>query len=237
METQKRRWKSLIGYAVLILAICLLLYYYREVYGSFLEAARFFRSKKRLNDFVASFGPYAPFTFIGLQILQILFAPVPGELTGFIGGYLFGIGPAFVYSTVGLTLGSMLAFLISRRLGLPFVRRFVGQEIMGKFDYLMEHQGAFFSFIFFLIPGLPKDYFCYLLGLSPMHVLTFLIISTIGRIPGTLLLTMQGQAVRSEDYRAFFVVLGLALLLIVLTIIYRDRIEDWLKHEKPGEKQ
>ena len=237
METQKRRWKSLIGYAVLILAICLLLYYYREVYGGFLEAARFFRSKKRLNDFVASFGPYAPFTFIGLQILQILFAPVPGELTGFIGGYLFGIGPAFVYSTVGLTLGSMLAFLISRRLGLPFVRRFVGQEIMGKFDYLMEHQGAFFSFIFFLIPGLPKDYFCYLLGLSPMHVLTFLIISTIGRIPGTLLLTMQGQAVRSEDYRAFFVVLGLALLLIVLTIIYRDRIEDWLKHEKPGEKQ
>jgi uncharacterized membrane protein YdjX (TVP38/TMEM64 family) len=107
---------------------------------------------------------------------------------------------------------------------------------MGKFDYLMEHQGAFFSFIFFLIPGLPKDYFCYLLGLSPMHVLTFLIISTIGRIPGTLLLTMQGQAVRSEDYRAFFVVLGLALLVIVITIIYRDRIEDWLKHKKPGEK-
>jgi len=237
METQKRRWKSLIGYAVLILAICLLLYYYREVYGSFLEAARFFRSKKRLNDFVASFGPYAPFTFIGLQILQILFAPVPGELTGFIGGYLFGIGPAFVYSTVGLTLGSMLAFLISRRLGMPFVRRFVGQEIMGKFDYLMEHQGAFFSFIFFLIPGLPKDYFCYLLGLSPMHFLTFLVISTVGRIPGTRMLAMQGQAVRSENYRAFFVVLGLGLLLIVLTLIYRDRIEKWLHKKHPPQNK
>jgi len=237
MENQKRRWKWLIGYAVLILAICLLLYYYREAYGGFLDVVRFFRSKKRLNDFVASFGSYAPFTFIGLQILQVLFAPIPGELTGFIGGYLFGIGPGFVYSTMGLTLGSMFAFSIARRLGMPFVRRFVGQEIMGKFDYLMEHQGAFFSFIFFLIPGLPKDYFCYLLGLSPMHVLTFLIISTIGRIPGTLLLTMQGQAVRSEDYRAFFVVLGLALLVIVLTIIYRDRIEDWLKHKRPGEKQ
>jgi uncharacterized membrane protein YdjX (TVP38/TMEM64 family) len=97
----------------------------------------------------------------------------------------------------------------------------------------MEHKGAFFSFVFFLIPGLPKDYFCYLLGLSPMHFLTFLIISTVGRIPGTLLLTMQGQAIRSEDYRAFFVILGLALLSIVLTIIYRDWIESWLKVKKP----
>jgi len=214
------------------LAVCLLLYYYREAYDGFREAVRFFSSKKRVNDFVASFGSWAPFAFIGLQVFQVLFAPVPGELTGFIGGYLFGIGPGFVYSTVGLCLGSLGAFLISRRLGLPFVRRFVGPEIMGKFDHLMEHQGAFFSFIFFLIPGLPKDYFCYLLGLSPMHVLTFLVISSIGRIPGTLLLTLQGQAIRSEDYRAFFVVLGVALFLFTLTVIYRDRIEGWLKHEK-----
>ena len=88
---------------------------------------------------------------------------------------------------------------------------------------------SFFSFIFFLIPGMPKDYFCYLLGLSPLHVLTFFVISTVGRIPGTLLLTMQGQAIRSENYRAFFVVLGLLLLFLVVTLIYRDRIESWLK--------
>lgn len=236
MDNKKRRLKLLIGYGALLLGVCLLLYYYREAYDGFREAVRFFSSKKRVNNFVASFGSWAPFAFMGLQILQVLFAPVPGELTGFIGGYLFGIGPGFVYSTVGLSLGSLGAFLISRRLGLPFVRRFVGPEIMGKFDHLMEHQGAFFSFIFFLIPGLPKDYFCYLLGLSPMHVLTFLVISSIGRIPGTLLLALQGQAVRSEDYRAFFVVLGLALSLFVFTIIYRDRIEGWLKHGKNSEE-
>jgi uncharacterized membrane protein YdjX (TVP38/TMEM64 family) len=108
----------------------------------------------------------------------------------------------------------------------------VGDEVMKKFDYLMEHTGAIISLIFFFIPGLPKDYFCYLLGLSPMHVLTFFVISTIGRIPGTLLLSLQGQAVRSEDYRGFFVVVGVALFLFALTIIFRDRIEIWLKHKK-----
>ncbi len=232
MENQERRWKWLLGYGFFLLALGLLLYYYREAYQGFHDGWHFFSSKERLNHFIASFGPYAPLAFIGLQILQILLAPIPGEFTGFIGGYLFGTGPGFIYSTVGLTLGSLLAFLISRRLGLPFIRRFVGKEIMDKFDYLMEHKGAFFSFVFFLIPGMPKDYFCYLLGLSPLHVLTFFVISTVGRIPGTLLLTMQGQAIRSENYRAFFVVLGLALLFLVITLIYRDRIESWLKHPK-----
>ncbi len=226
--------KALMGYGVLLLLLCLLLYYYKEAYLWFREMVRFFSSKNQVAALVGSFGPFAPLAFVGLQTLQVLFAPIPGELTGFIGGYLFGTGLGFFFSTLGLTAGSLLAFLIARRLGLPFVRRFVGEELMRKFDYLMEHQGAFFSLIFFFIPGLPKDYFCYLLGLSPMHVLTFFIISTIGRIPGTLLLSLQGQAVRSEDYRGFFVVIGVALFFVALTIIYRDRIESWLKHKKRG---
>jgi len=236
MDKPEKHWKWILGYGLLSLGLCVLFYYYREAYQGVREAVRFFSSKTRVSAYVGSFGPYAPLSFIGLQILQVLLAPVPGELTGFIGGYLFGTGKGFIYSTIGLTAGSWLAFLISRRFGMPFVRRFVGREIMQKFDYLMEHQGAFFSFIFFLLPGLPKDYFCYLLGLSPMHVLTFLIISTVGRIPGTLLLTMQGQAVRSENYRGFFVVLGLGLFLIVLMLIYRDRVEKWLHRKHPHQK-
>ena len=216
----------------MVLGLCLLLYYYKEVYLGFRELVRFFSSRNRVSAFVASFGSLAPLVFMGIQFLQVLFAPIPGELTGFIGGFLFGTGAGFIYSTIGLTLGSWVAFLIARRLGFSFVRRFVAKEIMDKFDYLMEHQGAFFSFIVFIIPGLPKDYFCYLLGLSPMHVLTFLMVSTIGRIPGTLLLSMQGEAVRSEDYRAFFVVLGLGLFALVLTLIYRDRVESWLRTSK-----
>jgi uncharacterized membrane protein YdjX (TVP38/TMEM64 family) len=229
---QKPNWKWILGYALVVLGLCLLLYYYKEAYLGFRDLVRFFSSRTRVSAFVSSFGPFAPLAFMGIQFLQVLFAPIPGEFTGFIGGYLFGTGAGFIYSTIGLTLGSWVAFLIARRLGFSFVRRFVAKEIMDKFDYLMEHQGAFFSFIFFIIPGLPKDYFCYLLGLSPMHILTFLVVSTIGRIPGTLLLSMQGEAVRSEDYRAFFVVLGLGLLALVFTLIYRDRIDSWLRIKK-----
>ena len=237
MANNKFTWKSALGYGVLILGLCFLLYYYREAYLIVRSAIRFFSKREAVLAFVASYGGYAPLVFLGVQFLQVLVAPIPGELTGFVGGYLFGVGEGFLYSTVGLTAGSWVAFLISRRFGLPFVRRFVGKETMDKFDYLMEHKGAFFSFIFFLIPGMPKDYFCYLLGLSPMHVMTFLVISTVGRIPGTLVLTLQGQAVRSEEYRVFFVVLGLALVALVVTLIYRDQIEKWLHKKHPPPKK
>jgi uncharacterized membrane protein YdjX (TVP38/TMEM64 family) len=230
LENRQSSWRWLLGYALVVIGISLLLYFYREAYHFFREALRFFSSRTRVSTYIASFGPYAPLVFIGLQCLQVIVAPVPGELTGFIGGYLFGTGAGVIYSTIGLTVGSSVAFMISRWLGLPLVRRFVGKETMDKFDYLMEHQGALFSFIFFLIPGLPKDSFCYLLGLSPMHVLTFLVVSTVGRIPGTYLLSLQGEAVRAEEYRAFFVILGLGLTAIVFGLIYRDKIEHWLKH-------
>lgn len=232
MADPKPHWKPLVRYGILLLAICLMFYYYQEIYSFFRERWFFFSNKEKIHDYIESFGSYAPLIFIAFQILQVVIAPIPGELTGFIGGYLFGIGPGFGYSTIGLSLGSLLAFSIARWLGLPFVRRFVNQDLMKKFDDLMRHKGAFFSFIFFLIPGIPKDSFCYLLGLSPMNLFTFWMIASVGRIPGTLLLTMQGQAVRSENYRAFFVVLGISLLVMVVLIIYRDRLENWVKQRR-----
>ncbi len=236
MERKGAKWKFLLRYGLLFLVLCLSFYYYRDAYHSFHEALQFFRNKERLAEFISSFGFYAPLVFISVQALQVVFAPIPGELTGFLGGYLFGLGPGLIYSTIGLTLGSLFAFWLSRRLGMPFVSRFVDQETLRKFDRLMERQGAFFSFLFFLVPGTPKDSFCYLLGLSPMHVFTFLVISTLGRIPGTVLLTMQGQAVRSENYRGFFLVLGFVLIFVVIAVIYRDHIERWLKIRKSSRK-
>jgi uncharacterized membrane protein YdjX (TVP38/TMEM64 family) len=233
MKKFKKKWKTFLRYGLIFLGLGLLLFYYREVQEYFFQGWHFFSDKERVNNFVLSFGAYAPLVFIGLQILQVLVAPIPGEFTGFIGGYLFGIVRGLICSTVGLSLGSFFAFLIGRGVGMPFVRRLMGREFMGKFEYIVERHGAFLAFILFLIPGTPKDSFCYLLGVSPMRVGTFLLISSLGRIPGTLLLTMQGNSVRSEHYRASFIFLGLILLLIVLAFIYRDRIEKLLKHKKP----
>ena len=42
--------------------------------------------REKSKAFISSFGIGAPVIFILFQILQVLFAPVPGEASGFIGG-------------------------------------------------------------------------------------------------------------------------------------------------------
>ena len=90
----------------------------------------FFVSRKKVVHFVNSFGPLSVVIFIGLQILQVIVAPIPGEVNGFIGGYLYGPVLGTFYSTIGLTIGSWLAFLLARWLGLPFVEKIINPQII-----------------------------------------------------------------------------------------------------------
>ncbi|MDQ7838825.1 MAG: VTT domain-containing protein [Thermodesulfobacteriota bacterium] len=181
--------------------------------------------REKIRDFVASFGSLAPLAFIGLQIMQVVISPIPGEATGgFIAGYLFGAVKGFIYSTVGLTLGSWLAFSISR-IFTPYVTRRLGQtKIYNKFNFIVEHQGVIIAFILFLLPGVPKDSLCYLLGLSLMPTSVFLVIAAVGRIPGTLMFALQGSKVFDKEYVGFFILLGIALAAVIFSYMAREKI-------------
>jgi uncharacterized membrane protein YdjX (TVP38/TMEM64 family) len=143
--------------------------------------------RHELKVILHSFGPYSPLAYILLQIIQIIIAPIPGGAIEFLGGYLFGVTSGFFYSMIGLILGSWMAFSLARIFEKLAVEKFVSPKTIKKFDYLVGHEGTILSFLLFLIPGFPKDALCYLLGLTPMHTGIFLIISTIGRVPGTLM--------------------------------------------------
>ena len=51
---------------------------------------------------------------IGLQVVQVLMAILPGEVTGFVGGILFGPIRGIVFFTIGLTIGSWISFNLAR---------------------------------------------------------------------------------------------------------------------------
>lgn len=186
----------------------------------------YFFSQKKAIAFITSFYPYDVIAFITMQFLQVVFAPIPGDVTGLIGGYLYGPFRGTLYSTIGLTAGSCLAFALGRFFGLPFVEKTVKPETLRKYDHLLEHKGALVSFILFLIPGFPKDYLCYILGLSHLRMWTFLGISTAGRLFGTILLSVSGSYARSNQYAALFIVVGVSGLAILIAYLYRDK---WLE--------
>ena len=221
--------KKKIGISIILLG-CLGLALYLLIYHSYIYTT--FLDRKKLIDFVNSFGVLGPVIFMGLQVFQVLFAPIPGEVTGFLGGFLYGNFFGLLYSTIGLGIGSWLAFIIARWAGQPLVEWIVSPKILLRFDYLMSRRGTWIAFLLFLIPGFPKDYLCYVLGLSHMELKTFLIISSVGRLFGTALLTFQGYLVREGNYLGLGVVVGISLLFILLAYLYREKLESYLQRQR-----
>src|SRR5262245_55167461 len=158
-------------------------------------------------------GVLAPIVFMGIQALQVLIAPIPGELTGFLGGLVFGQWWGLLYSTIGLTAGSLFAFGIGRWLGVAFVQRLVSPAIWARLGFVVETEGALLCFLLYLIPGLPKDILCYLFGLSPMPFWVFALASTLGRFPGTWVLSAQGAKTATGHYVEVALILGIVLAL------------------------
>ncbi len=214
---------------IIILLIIVVLSTYVFIY---FDLHIFFSDRKHLIDFVESFGALSVVVFIGLQILQVLFAPIPGEVTGFIGGYIYGSVLGTIYSTIGLTIGSWLAFALARWLGLPFVEKAVSSSIIQKYDYFMEHQGKLITFIFFLIPGFPKDALCYVIGLSHMPTKTFLLVSVAGRFLGTAMLSISGDFARYDQHGALWILVAISLISCAIAFFYREKWLHKLRHKK-----
>jgi uncharacterized membrane protein YdjX (TVP38/TMEM64 family) len=216
--------------AVFILVVLLSYSYHQgEWRGFFVEFKRFFYFP-RLRDFILSFGAYSKLVFVILQGVQVLVAPIPGEITGLVGGYLYGMVTGSVLSTLGLAIGSTSAFEIARLFGTALVKKIVKREAMERFDYFVTHRGLHIAFILFLIPGFPKDSLCYLLGLTHMRRLDFVLMNLFGRLPGTLILSLQGEALRTHRYQEFFTLLVGSIVMTAILYFLRNYIMRFFSH-------
>jgi len=199
---------------------------------SFHYYAYFTYYNQKLIAFIESFHPYDDLVFIVIQIFQVLVAgAIPAEISGVVGGYLYGPVVGTIYSTIGLSIGSWLAFLLSRAYGMPLVRRLVNPVIMDRYDHFIEARGPLVCFILFLIPGFPKAALCYIIGLSQMNIWIFVAVSTVGRLFGTILLSLTGDSVRTMRIVVIFIILGLIAIFYLLVYLYRHKLLDMTRKQ------
>lgn len=190
-----------------------------------------FCNREWVRQMVKSSGWASPLVFLSLQMGQVVFAPIPGDVTGFLGGYMFGAWGGFFLSAIGLTIGSMLNFFIGHFLGERVVRRMVSCETYEKYNELVQYKGILVIFIFFLIPGFPKDYLCLFLGLTSLPARVFFVISTVGRMPGTIALSLQGASIFDKNYMFFVIVTVLCILFAILAYMTRDPLYRWMARQ------
>jgi len=216
------RWIIAGGLLASILSYCVWLVISDAPAYQFL--VRLYVDKPFLKQTLREWGILAPVIFVVLQALQVIIAPIPGEVTGILGGFLFGVWLGLIYSTIGLTLGSVAAFGVGRWLGGHYVRTLVSQETWNRMGFIVEAEGAILCFIIYLIPGLPKDMVCYLFGMSPMPLWVFTLVSTLGRIPGTWVLSAQGAHTAAGNYLEVILLTASVLAVALPLYYYRNRI-------------
>jgi len=185
--------------------------------------------REKIEAFIRGSGPWAPLVFMIVQLVQVILAPIPGEATGFIGGYLFGAAKGFVYSSISLALGSLINFAIGRYLGKRFVRKIIPHDKRQRMDRMVTHNGVLVILLLFIFPGFPKDYLCLFLGITAMPLKLFILMATFGRMPGTLMLSLQGAMLFERMYGLFAAILGVCTIVIIVAYRFREGLFAWIE--------
>lgn len=148
---------------------------------------RWFLDNQILLTKIKSFGLLAPLCFILIQIVQVVLPVIPGGASCLVGVMAFGAVEGFIYNYVGLVLGSICSFLLSRKFGMSIINKlFKEKDIKKALDKINNSKYDLIFFLIILLPGLPDDLFCYISGITKMSLKKFTLIILIGK-PLTLL--------------------------------------------------
>lgn len=207
---------SIIGFVLLSITVFL---YVGKPLIKFLEEPEKFR------DWVDSHGIISYFAFIGITILQVVVAIIPGEPLEIAAGYAFGIVEGTILCIIGMTIGSIIVFYFVRRFGVKAVEVFFSKEKINSLHFLKNTKKlTYITYIIFLIPGTPKDLISYFIGLTNMKITTWIMICAVARIPSIITSTVGGNALGVKDYHFAIIVFAVALVISVIGLVIYNRI-------------
>ncbi len=183
--------------------------------------------RQALKAWFDSFGAVAAWVFLAVQFLQVVVAPIPGQFTGMLGGFVFGFWPGLALNVVGNAVGSLFAMLLTRFFGERVMRPFVPQRIQEKFDATIHRGGLSNFFMLYLLPGTPKDAICFMAGVTRLPVWKLMLANTLGRLPGLAVLTFTGAAA-DADLLTVKLVFGTGLALAFVVWLFDEEIKERL---------
>ena len=189
---------------------------------------QFIDDPERFRAWVDAHGIWGRAAFVGMIMLQVVLALLPGEPLEIAAGYTFGFWEGTLLCVAGITLASAVVFLFVKRFGRRVVEVFFTKEQIASVRFLHDRKRlVLVTTILFLIPGTPKDVMTYCIGLTDMKLSTWLLIASLARLPSIVTSTIGGNALGLQNY-TFAIVVFLATILISVAgiLIYRRANRD-----------
>ena len=183
--------------------------------------------RQAIKAWFDAWGAVSAWVFLGVQFLQVVVAPIPGQFVGMLGGFVFGFWRGLVLNVVGNAIGSLFAMLLTRFFGERVMRPFVPAPLQERFDATIHRGGLANFFMLFLLPGTPKDAICFMAGVTRLPIWKLMLANTLGRLPGIMVLTFAGAAADADLFTVklvFGVGLGLALVIWLFDEEIKERL-------------
>ena len=166
-------------------------------------------------------GLWGHVVFVGMMVLQIVVAVIPGEPLEIAAGYVFGVWEGTLLCMIGAFLGSVLVFCLVRWLGVRAIEVFFPIEKIQSMKFLQNSKRLnLIVFILFFIPGTPKDILTYVVGLTSMKLSTWLLITSFARIPSIITSTIGGDALGLQNYQFAIVVFVVTILISAAGLLF-----------------
>lgn len=184
----------------------------------------------QFEQWVESLGIFGVLLMLLIQVVQIVVAFIPGEVVQVMAGVMYGTLGGLALCLVGCVLASSVVFALIRRLGSGFVAKLFGEDALDRFSFLQDSSRLeTLVFILFLIPGLPKDLLTYVVPLTRIRMRNFLVLSTIGRVPGMVASTLIGSSIADANWPLIIAVFAVVLVVGFLGIWKKDALMAWAK--------
>ena len=180
---------------------------------------------EQFRDWVDGHGIWGRLIFIGMMVLQVICALIPGEPFEIGAGYAFGAIEGTALCLIGITLGCLVVFLFVRRYGVRLVEVFFSREKIDSVQFLQNTRRLeLLIFIVNAIPGTPKDLLSYFVALTKIKLSTWLLIVVVSRIPSVVTSTVGGSALGMENYIFAIVTFAVTLVVSGIGVLIYNRI-------------
>ena len=202
--------------------------------------------KSHQETFKAYYQQHQSLTLLIYFCIYVLMAALslPGAaVMTLAGGAFFGLVAGSIVVSFASSIGATLAFLVSRFLLRESVQNKFGDKLTA-INRGIEKDGAFYLLTLRLVPVFPFFVINLVLGLTPIRVLVFYLVSQLGMLPGTIVYVNAGtqlakieslQDILSPALIFSFVLLGIFPLVaktIVAAIKKRRVYAKWPKPKK-----
>ncbi|MBR5424548.1 MAG: TVP38/TMEM64 family protein [Clostridia bacterium] len=187
------------------------------------SAIELVKDTERFRAWIDGFGVWGVIVFVAIRVVQTVFKFIPTEPIEIGAGLVWGWFGGFALCLLGNIIGSVIILFMTRRIGTRILHVFRLENKLQSMRFLQDREKRNrLLFIFYLVPGTPKDTMTYFVGLTDINWTEFLILSSIARIPAIVSSTICGDFLGANNFKvAAIVFIVSALLSIPGGILYK----------------